>query len=135
MIRQAAELEGQCENCGAPRTGWAVQLVQDGELRWEEDWQCTGCQVASCDRGQGAPAWIRDEILARHGAWCLTLTDESVGGGVLLKAFRDALGFSIGEAQEAARAMRESGYEGTYVEMTLVAGLLNLAPPVSTRDP
>ncbi len=111
-----------------------MQLVQDGELRWEEDWQCAGCQVASCDRGRGAPAWIRDEILAQHGTYRLTLTDETVAGGALLKAFRDALGFTIGEAQEAVRTMRESGYEGTCVEMTLVAGLSNQAPPISTRD-
>jgi hypothetical protein len=133
VTSQAAKLEELCESCGAPGTGWAVQLVQDGRLRWEEDWQCTECHIASGDRGVGAPAWIRDEILAQHGAYRLTLTDETVEGVVVLKVLRDALGLSIAQAQQAMRALRGAGYEGTYVELTLVAGLANLGAPVSTR--
>ncbi|MDX8047785.1 hypothetical protein SK571_00185 [Lentzea sp. BCCO 10_0798] len=134
MISQAAELDVPCGTCGAPGADWVVQLVQDGELRWEQDGECAECHAASCDRGAGAPAWIRDAILARHGAYRLTLTDQTVKGAAVLKAFRDALGFSVEEAREAARALRGAGYEGTYVELTLVAGVLNLEAPVSTRD-
>ncbi|MFD4673196.1 hypothetical protein ACFWNN_25975 [Lentzea sp. NPDC058450] len=43
---------------------------------------------------------------------------------------RDVLGLSVADARETARG---PGHEGTLVELSLVAGLLNVPGPVSTR--
>jgi hypothetical protein len=125
MHEQATRLSGECQSCGAPAGGWAVQVVRDGRLRWEVDWECSACRTISCDWGWGpAVDWLRDELLAQHGPYWLKLTDPEVRGGQVLKAFRGALGLSLGEAQQAARTMRRSGYTATYVEVRLLADLL-----------
>ncbi|MFD8493439.1 hypothetical protein [Amycolatopsis sp. NPDC059657] len=133
---QAARFLADCQRCGAPTEGWVAQVVRDGRLRWEVDLQCSACGLASCDWGwEPAAAWVRDELLARHGPRRLELVDPEARGGHVLKAFRDGLGFSLGEAQRAARTLRRSGYEATYAEARLVADLLGRAGIDSTLGP
>ena len=63
VTEQAARLAGECPACGEPCEGWAVQLVRDGKLAWEVDWEHAGC-TASHDRSWGpAPDWVRQAIL------------------------------------------------------------------------
>ena len=50
--------------------------------------------------------------------------DPEYRGGGVLKAVRSAFGLSLKEAQTSARSLREGGYEGTYVEVHLLADLL-----------
>ncbi|WP_394616714.1 hypothetical protein JNUCC0626_44975 [Lentzea sp. JNUCC 0626] len=132
MIRQSANLDAPCGTCGGPGDSGFTQIAENGLLRWELDEGCERCPVQGCDRGQGpGPAEPRAALLAEHGAYRLTLPEETSGAA---KVVRDVLGLSLTEAQEAARALRGHGYEGTYVELALVAELLNVAGPVSTRD-
>ncbi|WP_089923760.1 hypothetical protein [Lentzea albida] len=134
MIRQAARLARPCGTCGGAGNSWFAQIGENGALRWELDEWCDDCQVQGCDRGRGpSPVELRAEILAQHGAY--RLRDEAARGAGVLKAFRDVLGLSLPEAAEALRAVRGAGYEGTYVELALVAGLADLEAPVSRRDP
>ena len=107
-----------------------MQLAEQGRLRWELDRECAACGTASCDRGRGpAPAAVRGEILAQHGTHRLRPT---ASGGAVLKAFRSVLGLSIAEARDAVR----DGYEGTYVEVCLLAGLVGQrSPAAGDRDP
>ncbi|WP_329789920.1 hypothetical protein V1227_37900 [Lentzea sp. DG1S-22] len=131
MIVQVAEAGEPCERCGAPGEGGVAQFAEDGELRWRDEWECTACHVTSCERGSGSPPWIRDAILARHGSYRLTLGDRDAAG--VAKVLRDVLRLTVPEVRDALRALRGAGYEGTCVELALVAGLAGLEPPVSTR--
>ncbi|GLY49725.1 hypothetical protein [Lentzea sp. NBRC 102530] len=132
MTRQSADLNAPCGTCGGPGTGGFTQIAENGLLRWELGEGCDRCLVQGCDRGRGAgPADLRAELLAQHGAYRLSVPEGTRG---VAKVLRDVLGLSLSEAQEAARALRGPGYEGTCVELTLVAELLDVAGPVSTRD-
>ncbi|WP_370944180.1 hypothetical protein AB5J62_34470 [Amycolatopsis sp. cg5] len=125
---QAARFFTECRSCAVPAEGWAAQVIRDGRLRWEVDWQCSACGVASCDWGWGPAApWVCEELLKQRGSYRLELADPEVRSGHVLKAFRDGLGLSLSEAQQAARTLRQSGYEATYVEASLLADLLSQA--------
>lgn len=124
MSEQAAKLSGSCEGCGDLCTGWAVQLTKGGRLRWEIEWACDTCGISHHGAWGQAPIEVRSEILAQHGPYCLKLADGDYRGGSVLKAFRGAFDLSIREAQDSAQKLKECGYEGTYVELHLLADLL-----------
>lgn len=124
MSEQAAKLSGQCQGCGDPCTGWAVQLTKNGRLRWEVEWACDACGISHHGAWGPAPAEVRSEILAQHGPYCVKLTSEGYRSGGILKAFRSAFSLSIRESQESARQLKQSGYQGTYVEVKFLSELL-----------
>jgi hypothetical protein len=118
---QAAKLVGNCQTCGSPCEGWAVQLTRDNRLRWELDWDCGACGTVSHDGDWGpSPDELREKLLSQHGSYCLRLEDSRLHGGEILKVFRQALRVSLTEAQQAARTLRRDGYEGTLVEAELL---------------
>ena len=124
MSEQAAKLAGPCPGCGSAGTGWAVQLTRDGRLRWEVEWACDACGIAH-DGGWGAaPAEVRGQILAQHGPCCVRLTGEENRGAAVMKALRRAFDLSVPQAQEAARRLKQSGHQGTYVEVRFLAELM-----------
>lgn len=101
-----------------------MQLIRDGRLRWELEWACDACGNWH-DAGWGpAPDAVRAALLAEHGTYRVVLEDPVTPSGKALKAFRDAFGSSVKQAQEDAKALSHRGYQGTFVEVTLVAELL-----------
>lgn len=124
MTEQAARLTGACSNCREPCEGWAVQLIRDGRLRWELEWACDTCGNWH-DAGWGpAPDAVRTPLLTEHGTYRVLLEGPERPGGKILKAFRDAFGSSVKQAQEDAKELSHRGYQGTLMEVTLIAELL-----------
>lgn len=124
MVEQTARLSDTCTECGGTREGWAAQLIIDGKLRWEIEWECVGC-MASHQRARGpAPKRVRDLLIEQHGADCLRVAREGQNKGFLLKVFREAFSSSIGEAKNLSENATGSGYEGTRVEAALLCKLL-----------
>lgn len=124
MNEQAARLSGICEGCDNLCTGWAVQLVKGGRLRWEVEWACDQCGISHDGDWGSAPADVRNMILAQHGPHCLMLTNMEYRGGGIMKAFRDAFNASIRQSKEFATELKQCGYEATYVEAHLLSDLL-----------
>lgn len=103
-------LDGECGSCGGVVDLCKGQAIRDGRLRWEVDWQCTACGIASCDRGrEPAPPWVRDELELHR----VKLTNVDVR---VLKAFRAVLGLSLAEVRGEIAV--------TGVEVRFVADLL-----------
>lgn len=128
VTEQAAQLARPCQRCGNPCVGWAVQLVRRGRIRWEVEWECDCCGTAAHDGDWGqSPAEVRSAILAQHGSHCLKLADSEVRGAGIIKAFRSVFEFSIPDALASANQLRQSGYEGTYVEVRLLNDVLREA--------
>ena len=133
--RAGVKLLGNCQNCGRPCEGWAVQLIRDHRLRWESEWTCNACGIVSDDGDWGpAPAELQEQLLIQNGTYRLRLTDkESVGGGIL-KVFRRVFNGSIKDSLEAANKLRQDGYMGTYVETNLLSQLLRQEGVLSVVD-
>ncbi|MFF7892602.1 hypothetical protein ACFZDI_12030 [Streptomyces sp. NPDC007907] len=101
-----------------------MQLIREGRLRWELEWACDTCGNWH-DAGWGpAPDAVRTPLLAEHGTYRILLEGPERPSGKILKAFRDAFGSSVKQAQEDAKELRHRGYQGTLVEVTLIAELL-----------
>ncbi|GAB3214220.1 hypothetical protein GCM10027294_52780 [Marinactinospora endophytica] len=124
MIEQAVRLTDACRECGSTREGWVVQLVKNGRLRWEIEWECAGCEASHQWAWGSAPGHVRDLLIERHGVDCLRVLGEGQKKGVLLKVFREAFNSSISEAKEFSHNVTGSGYEGTRVEVVLLSKLL-----------
>ncbi|MFD3684163.1 hypothetical protein ACFWTE_05000 [Nocardiopsis sp. NPDC058631] len=125
MVEQAVRLTDTCEECGGAREGWVVQLAKNDKLRWEIEWECPGTQVSHQWVWGPAPAHVRALLIERHGVECLKVVGEVQRKGVLLKVFREVFGTSISEAKEFGQNVTSSGYEGTRVEVDLLAKLLS----------
>ena len=135
MTGQAVRLAGMCRDCQKSCEGWAVQLVKEGRLRWEVEWACDDCGN-SHDAGWGpAPDDVRQLILNEYGLYRLRLEHADRPGGKALKAFREALAMTIKQAQGAAAELAADGYRGTFVEVSLVAKLLNKSGVNTTVRP
>lgn len=124
MSEQAAKLLRACRTCNDPCTGWAVQLTRGNRLRWELEWSCDRCGISHDGDWGPAPTEVRSALLAQHGSNCVRLPDGEFGGGGILKAFRDAFNLSIQDSLKAAKKLKQSGFEGTYVEAHLLSDLL-----------
>ncbi|XKK38982.1 hypothetical protein HFP72_31915 [Nocardiopsis sp. ARC36] len=124
MVEQAVRLSDVCDVCGRAREVWVVQLVRSGRLRWEVERECAGCQVSHQWVWGPAPAHVRDLLIDRHGVEHVKIVGEVQKKGVLLKVFREVFGASIAEAREFGREATGTGYEGTRVEVDLLARLL-----------
>ena len=125
VVEQAARLTDTCEECCGTREGWVVQLVKDGKLRWEIEWECPGIQISHQWVWGPAPAQVRALLIERHGVEYLKVVGGGAKKGVLLKVFREVFGSSISEAKEFSQSVTSSGYEGTRVEVDLLAKLLS----------
>lgn len=101
-----------CDRCGQP----ASQKFGEGGLGWYESFHCSSCgQAYEADGLIPVPEEFRRAIIAQEGEWTLEATAPlSI---TLLKAFREALSLSLGEAQELKQRMPGELRRGTRYEM------------------
>ncbi|MEV6794933.1 hypothetical protein AB0M87_23755 [Streptomyces sp. NPDC051320] len=124
MIEQATKRTAECSNCGGACEGWVIQISEKGRLRWEIEWSCDVCGI-SHDGGWGpAPEHIRQALISDHGISCIRISAATAHRGKVLKAFREALGVPIQEANALAKELAATGWQGTQVETSLIAELL-----------
>lgn len=135
MIEQAAKLSAPCQNCHRTCEGWAVQRAPHWRLQWELEWACDECGISHDGDWGLAPDTVRQPLLSQYGYWRVTHEGAAVSSGKTLKAFRDALGGTIQQARESAKAFNDSGFLGTFVEVSLVSHFLEVAGILNSTHP
>jgi hypothetical protein len=114
-----------CDRCGE----LASQAFGESGRGWYESFHCSSCgQAYEADGGPPTPEEFRHAIIAREGEWTLeALGPPSV---TLLKALREQLSLTLGEAQELKRRMPGELRRGTRYEMeNLLRALEQAAEP------
>jgi len=125
MITQGAPFTEKCDHCGGVVEGWFAQFIQNENLRWAVDRRCESCGLVVDDGGPGpGPDFVREPILAAHGAWSLLVGDSPGAKVQLLKVFRKVCEVDLKAASTMARQAMTSGWSGTYVEAELLASIL-----------
>ncbi|MFD3330176.1 hypothetical protein [Streptomyces sp. NPDC058701] len=93
----------------------AWQLVEEGRLVWQSEWECGSCgfgapDVCNRDHGTGVPpADVREAVVAREGTVLLRVDGARAAA---LKVLRDVLGLTFPELAAVVR----DGYRATPVE-------------------
>ncbi|MGC0421624.1 hypothetical protein [Embleya sp. AB8] len=128
MITQGARFTEHCGDCGGVVEGWFGQFIDHEALRWAVDRRCESCGLVIDDGGAGpAPDFVRDPILAEHGAWLLLVGDAPRAKVQSLKAFREVFEVDLKTASTMTGQAMASGWPGTYVEVEFLAGVLRKA--------
>lgn len=137
MITQGARFADECDSCGGVVEGWFAQFLQNGNLRWAVDRRCVSCGLVIDDGGPGpAPDFVREPILAEHGAWRLLVGDSPQTKVQSLKAFRRVCEVDLKAASVMTGQAMTSGWSGTYVEVELLASILReVGIPVEVSPP
>ncbi|MFD3782042.1 hypothetical protein ACFWS1_39625, partial [Streptomyces sp. NPDC058612] len=114
-----------CPNC----VFHAWQLVEEGRLVWQAEWECGSCGFGApdtCNRDHGTgvpPAYVREVVVAREGTALLRVDGARAAA---LKVLRGALGLTLPELAAVVR----DGYRATPVEERP-----SLKPPPSREPP
>lgn len=122
MIKQSAEMEWQCSECDSAASCYVIQLIFQGELRWDAECECETCGMSTHSGGTGeAPQDIRSALLTENGLATLLLPAGNPRPVKLLKVLREAIGGSYADIRSSARELVDSSRKGTLVEMEFLA--------------
>ncbi|MET7300209.1 hypothetical protein [Embleya sp. NPDC005575] len=137
MITQGARFTDNCGNCDGVVEGWFAQFVDHETLRWAVDRRCESCGLVIDDGGAGpAPDFVRESLLAEHGAWSLLVGKSPRAKVQSLKAFRGVCEVDLKTASMMTAQAMTSGWSGTYVEVELLASILTGAGvPIEVSPP
>jgi hypothetical protein len=119
---EGARVTVPCEDCGGVLDLDVGQSVQDGRLRWDAEGACRSCPNLYATGGwDETPEWLRDELLAGHGAARLSVAEGVPSLLPVLKAVRELWNVPLPRAKALADELLGSGWYGTRAEMELAA--------------
>ncbi|MFI9772594.1 hypothetical protein ACIHJG_38000 [Streptomyces sp. NPDC052415] len=119
---QGVKIFSPCVVCGGVLARDVGQFIDRGHLRWSVEGQCQACPDAWCETGRGpTPGEIRQALLAEHGAARLRLATNQTSVVAVLRALREMIHLSLGEAKLMAAELSGAGLVGTWVEMVFLA--------------
>jgi hypothetical protein len=119
---QGVKVTSTCAACGGVLVRDVGQFIDRGQLRWGVEGRCQACLNAWCEMGAGpAPQEIRQALLAEHGAVRLRLATSEASLVPVLRALREMLHLSLGQARLTAAELSGAGLVGTCVEIEHLA--------------
>ncbi|MFB8003516.1 hypothetical protein [Nocardia sp. NPDC056000] len=122
IVTESAPFAVPCIDCGSPTASTLTEALIGDEHRWDIDGECSACGAVWMDCGYTQPrSGFREAILAANRTTVLELESVEVSAAMLMRALRLIRSLSLTEARVLAERLRETGLEGTRVEMVVVA--------------
>ncbi|RKE18415.1 hypothetical protein [Streptomyces sp. TLI_171] len=107
-----------CEDCGATARRSVGQHVRDGRLGWDAEFWCPACGTAMClgFGTRGAPRWVRDPLIDRHGTVRLRLAAPAADRVAALRTVRAVRDLPLPRSLALVRQLTDAGLPGTPAE-------------------
>ncbi|MFB7718790.1 hypothetical protein [Nocardia sp. NPDC056100] len=122
IVTESAPYAVPCIDCGSPTASTLTEALIGDEHRWDIDGDCSACGAVWMDCGYSQPlSGFREAILAANRTTVLELESVEVSAATLMRALRLVGPLSLAQAKALAGRLRETGLEGTRVEMEVVA--------------
>ncbi|MFE3029066.1 hypothetical protein [Nocardia tengchongensis] len=135
IVTESAPFTTPCIQCRAPTTSTVTEALVGEDHRWDIDGDCSSCGATWADCGYQQPlTGFREAILTANGPTVLELGVTSSSLATVMRALRLTRSMSPAQAKAIAEELRETGLEGTRIEMEILARLLrDSGVPVNVR--
>jgi hypothetical protein len=118
----------ECIECGSLIEVTIAEVLTAGAHRWDLEGDCPECGCRWNECGYLTPlTGMRTAILDANGPTTLELVADSATPAAAMRALRKVAGLSLTEARAMSDELRSKGFEGTRVEVEVLAIALRAA--------
>jgi hypothetical protein len=127
-VLESAPYLTECIECGSMIEVTIVEVLTAGTHRWDLEGDCPecGCRWNECGYLTSLTG-VRRAILDANGPTTLELVADSATPAAVMRALRKVTALSLTEARAMGDELRSKGFEGTRVEVEVLAIALRAA--------